>query len=107
MKSIAKKADDDAVRMKTQFHSLDEVQWDYNDMNEWQKEKNEVKNLIIKGNSQKIKHNRKRFALFYAKTLDRIADPEYHDKSVPQELFEIAALLTSKIPKSSKFDLTN
>ena len=48
----------------------------------------------------------RRFALFYAKTLDRIADPTYNDSLLPQELFEIGPLLAKKIPKSKWYNLT-
>ena len=62
--------------------------------------------LDLNGLSSKIKENRRKFALFYAKTLDRIADPRLQNEPAPEELFEIGPLLAEKLPKSNWYDLT-
>jgi hypothetical protein len=45
-------------------------------MNQWQLDLELMKTLKITGKGAKVIENRRKFALFYAKTLDRMADPE-------------------------------
>ena len=58
------------------WNSLSEVEWDYRDMNQWKVDLDLMKTLKITGKGAQVIKNRRKFALFYAKTLDRMADPE-------------------------------
>ena len=50
--------------------------WEYNSMDQWKQEYDQLVTLDIDGNSE----NLRRFSLFFAKTLDYITDPSHpHD----------------------------
>ena len=42
-----------------------------------------------------------RFSIFFTKTLDFIADPNFNDRLIPSELFDIGNMLTSKFKNSN------
>ena len=58
-------------------------------------DKNELEKVDILGKGNE--DNLNRFALFFAKTIDKIVDQNLVDRVFPCELFEIANLITKKM----------
>jgi hypothetical protein len=79
--------------------SIEDLQWDYKSFKSWSDEKVLLNRTCILGHENHYCLNR--FAIFFTKTLDFIVDPEFTDRMIPSELFEIASMLTMKMKKAN------
>jgi hypothetical protein len=56
--------------------------------------------IIGKGNQK----NLAKFGVFCCKTLDYIADPNFAEREIPSELFDIGHMLTKKLKNSNNIE---
>jgi len=71
-----------------------------------------LKKILCPKRKETYKKNLKRFALFFAKTIDFIADPDHAKPEeeggteIPFELFSVGQMLSSKIKHSQSDEFT-
>ena len=82
--------------------SIKDLEWDYETNEQWLEEKNTIDKINIVGKGNEYCLNK--FAVFFTKSLDFIADPLITERKVPSQLFEIGNMMAKKMKHASQLE---
>ena len=73
------------------------MEWDFDEFEQWVKEKDQILSLDLKGADSDVNINK--LSRFVTQTIDYLADPS-GERKIPIEMFEISEIISNKIKGS-------